>query len=173
MMREWMGRVRQVVGRLWPGRRARERYEALAERLRRVEARLEELEGVVKVSKGEEMSEVAGGGGGPGGWPLREEEAGEESGSVIAPLAGETPAPREVGETAAPREDGGQGTDRPTREDEMLEKAEACAREDTDDPHGSGGHADGMSVDVRRGMPQGIPGQQARRKAARFWEGVL
>ncbi|MCE5237313.1 hypothetical protein LLH23_02350 [bacterium] len=33
--------------------------------------------------------------------------------------------------------------------------------------------ADETMVEVRPGMPQGLPGQQARRKAARFWEGVL
>ena len=32
---------------------------------------------------------------------------------------------------------------------------------------------DETSRAVRRGVPQGIPGQQARRNAARFWEGVL
>lgn len=33
--------------------------------------------------------------------------------------------------------------------------------------------ADETMVEVRPGMPQGLPGQQARRKAARFWEEVL
>lgn len=35
------------------------------------------------------------------------------------------------------------------------------------------GDGNEMTVAVSRGVPQGIPGQQARRNAARFWEGVL
>ena len=150
MMVRWLRRGLEAVRRV----RTRRRTEgaALAERLRAVEQRLDELEAAVEVARSEEMSDGA-----AGDVSLREAEG---SGSVISPA-----------------EDGcASETDASTRNDmceETLEKARGSAEGVSLVAEGEGTTADGAQAEVRRGMPQGIPGQQARRTAARLWEGVL
>jgi hypothetical protein len=48
--------------------------------------------------------------------------------------------------------------------EEVLAKAQEAGGADVTDE---------TVVEVRRGIPLGIPGQQARRKTARLWEGVV
>jgi len=79
-----------------------------------------------------------------------------------------------AGETEVPGEAAGGGD-----EAEVLAKAHVAAgtgahRECAPTVDGSGMEMAGeMPGAVSRGIPQGIPGQQARRTAARLWEGVL
>jgi hypothetical protein len=51
-----------------------------------------------------------------------------------------------------------------TETEEVLAKAQEAGGADVTDE---------TVVEVRRGIPLGIPGQQARRKTARLWEGVV
>jgi len=179
--------------RLWPGRK-REGL-GLEARLAAVETRLDELEAAVEArrsgeaedgseaSMGEAMREGAGE---TGGWPLREEWAGRPSagsGPAGTPGAHDPCASRRDADTrdgTSLREEwAGEAGASPLRgeemgeDGEMLEKARGSAGGASVAVEGGDGVGVEEQIDVRPGMPQGMPGQQARRKAARLWEGVL
>jgi len=79
------------------------------------------------------------------------QQAQDEAGAEVWEGAGRTPRPL------------GESTEAPAEAQRVADIALA----------GDGEAVDETMVEVRPGMPQGLPGQQARRKAARFWEGVL
>jgi len=53
----------------------------------------------------------------------------------------------------------------------LMETEEVLAN--AQEAGGGADETDETVVEVRRGIPLGIPGQQARRKTARLWEGVV